>query len=147
MLLLSIDPAAEREISDTGWVLLRYDDNTPATLVDGGVVHGGFEGFRTWNLPTSDVTVCEKYVVFNKAGDPSPMLIEGVVRYLRPDVVLQPSSGKNTAVGNDVLKRLGLYSTTGHHADEREAARHGVWYLKKARHVPTLKAGWGDPTR
>lgn len=141
-LLLSIDPAAERAVSDTGWVLLRYDDNTPATFVDGGVVHGGFEGFRTWTLPASDVTVCEKYVKFRAEGDPTPLLIEGVVRYLRPDVHLQPASGKNTAVSNDVLRRLGLYSTTGHHLDQREAARHGVWYLKKARHVPTLRAGW-----
>ena len=144
--LLAIDPAAEREVSDTGWVLLEFDDDTPATKVDGGVVHGGFAGFVQWtkHMPASDITVCEKYVVFNRAGDPSPLLIEGVVRYLRPDVVLQPSSGKNTAVPDKVLKRLGLWSTAGHHRDEREAARHGVWYLFKNRHKPTLKTGWSS---
>lgn len=140
--LLSIDPAAERAVSDTGWALLEYDDNTPATLVDGGVVHGGFEGFRTWTLPDSDVTVCEKYVKFRAEGDPTPLLIEGIVRYLRPDVVLQPSSGYKTAVPDRVLKTLGFWTTTGHHADQRSALRHAVMYLKKARHLPTLRQGW-----
>lgn len=143
-LLLSLDPAAEKAVSDTGWALLRYDDNTPATLVDGGVVHGGFNGFRDWTMPDSDVTVCEHYVVFNRAGDPTPMLIEGVIRYLRPDTVLQPSSGYKTAVADEVLKRLGLWTTEGHHADMRSALRHGIWYLKKSKHLPTLRAGWAQ---
>ena len=142
MKLLAIDPAAETSVSDTGWALLYYDEDAPATLLDSGVVHGGFTGFCGWALPESDVTVCEHYVVFNRAGDPTPLLVEGVVRYLRPDVVLQPSSGYKTAVSDTVLKNLGLWSTKGHHADERSALRHGLWYLKRMRHTPTLKAGW-----
>lgn len=145
MKLLAIDPAAENPVSDTGWALLYYDKNTPATLLDSGVVRGGFAGFCGWVLPESDVTVCEHYVVFNRAGDPTPLMAEGVVRYLRPDVVLQPSSGYKTAVSDAVLKNLGLWSTKGHHADERSALRHGLWYLKRIRHMPTLKAGWIMP--
>lgn len=141
--LLAIDPAAETAVSDTGWVLLEYTDNTPATLVDGGVVHGGFDGFCQWTLPDSDVTVCEHYVKFRAAGDPTPLLIEGVVRYLRPDVHLQPSSGYKTAVPDEVIKRLGLWTTEGHHADMRSALRHALWYLKSRLHTPTLRAGWG----
>lgn len=140
--LLSIDPAAERAVSDTGWALLEYTDDTPATLVDGGVVHGGFEGFRQWTMPESDITVCEKYVKFRAQGDPTPLLIEGVVRYLRPDVRLQPSSGYKTAVPDEVIKRLGLWTTEGHHADMRSALRHALWYLKTTLHRPTLRAGW-----
>ena len=142
MKLLAIDPAAESPISDTGWALLYYDDTTPATLVDSGVVNGGFAGFCGWVLPDSDVTVCERFVRFRSQADSTPQLIEGVVRYLRPNVVLQPSSGYKTAVSDAVLKNLGLWSTKGHHADERSALRHGLWYLKKIKHMPTLHAGW-----
>lgn len=149
-LLLSLDPAAERAVSDTGWALLQYDDNTPATLVDGGVVHGGFNGFRdartetvrSDHLANADIVVCEHYVVFNRAGDPTPMLIEGIIRDTRPDTVLQPSSGYKTAVPDAALKNLGLWTTEGHHADMRSALRHAVWFLKKNLHRPTLLAGW-----
>lgn len=140
--ILAYDPAAERESSDTGWFLGEFSEDQPVSRIDSGVVHGGFEGFRVWTKPEADIVVCERYVVFNRAGDPSPMLIEGVIRYLYPDVVLQPASGKNTAVSDTALKRLGLYSTKGHHHDEREATRHAVWRLKKLKHLPTLRLGW-----
>lgn len=112
------------------------------SVLASGVVHGGFEGFRTWTLPDADVVVCEHYVPYNRAGDPTPLLVEGAVRDRAENVVLQTSSGKNTAVSDTVLKRLGAYTTAGHHHDEREAIRHAVWYVKKQKHVPTLKAGW-----
>lgn len=139
--LLAIDPAAEREVSDTGVVVVEYTAATTPVLVYAEAVHGGYEGFRKWasDAPQADIVVCEKYVPFRAQGDPSPMLIEGVVRYLWPDVVLQPSSGKNSMIPDKVLKGLGMWSTEGHHKDVREAARHALVYLFKERHRPLLK--------
>lgn len=143
--LLAIDPAAETTVSDTGWALFEVPDEAPAELMESGVIHGGFNGFcadtdfTTFLKNGPEIVVCEQYKVFNRAGDPSPMLIEGVVRYLRPDVVLQPSTGKNTLVSNEEMKHYGVYSTVGHHQDLRESVRHALVYLVKSKHLPTLR--------
>jgi hypothetical protein len=149
MLLLSIDPAAERSVSSTGWALGEFSDTEPYTLRDSGVIEGGFAGFSAnkgrlcW---FAEIVVVEHYVVYNRNGDPTPLLIEGVVRDKRPDTVLQGSSGKNTLVSDKNLKDAGLWSTTGHHHDEREAVRHALVYLIKARHIPTITFVKGGPT-
>jgi hypothetical protein len=140
--ILAVDPSAERESSDTGWFLGEFFEDQPVRRLDSGNIHGGFEGFKRWTGPAADIVVCEHYVVFNRAGDPTPLLVEGALRDRYDDVVLQPASGKNTAVPDRVLKALDLYTTAGHHQDEREAARHAVWYLKKIKHLPTLRVGW-----
>ena len=142
--LLAIDPSAERAVSCTGWAFGEFSETQPFTLLAKGAVEGGFKGFCASELieliKAAGIVVCEHYVVYNKDGDPTPLLTEGVVRYLRPDTVLQPSSGKNTLVPDEALKRLGLWSTTGHHHDEREAVRHALVYLATSRHKPTLRA-------
>jgi len=93
--------------------------------------------------PQAYFVVCEKWVDRNIAGaDRSAMLVEGAVRFLWPKVVLQPASGKNTAVSDEVLTRLGVYTAGGHHRDILEATRHGVWFVKKQKHLPTLTKGW-----
>lgn len=142
--MLSIDPPAERAISCTGWSYGEFSDTQPFALLGSGVVAGGFAGFcADATLPkllrAADVVVIEHYVVYNKNGDPTPLLAEGVARFLRPDAVLQRSSGKNTLVPDDAMKALGLWSTKGHHHDEREAIRHALVYLVKSRHLPTLR--------
>lgn len=143
--LLAIDPATERAVSDTGWACATFDATQPFTLVDSGVTHGGFEGFCANfdfdRLRETDIVVCEKYIPYNNFGDPKPLLIEGVVRYLRPTVVLQPSSilSKNGLVGPNTLKALGLYSTTGHHNDINSAVAHALCYVITLPHKPTLE--------
>lgn len=143
--LLAIDPAAEDSVSDTGWALFNYSDTEPATLVDGGVIHGGFGGFCadedfiTFLRNSPDTVVCEQYKVFNHVADPSPLLIEGVVRFLRPDTVLQRSTGYKQLASDAVMKKLGMWSTTGHHQDFRASARHGLHYFMVNKHLPTLR--------
>lgn len=147
--ILSIDPAAERSISDTGWAYGAFLDDEPLSIIDSGVIHGGFNGFTTnyqflnQLITDADIVVCEHFVPWEPKADSTPLLIEGVVRYLRPDVVLQSSSGYKTAVPDRVLKVLGMWSTTGHHQDERSAIRHMLMYMKHLPHKPTLIAGWG----
>ena len=149
--ILSLDPSAERAISDTGYCYGEFDDNKPFRLLDSGVVHGGFNGFvrsaKSFGeldpyIFNADIVVCEQFISWEPRADSTPRLIEGVVRYLRPDAVLQPSSGYKMAVSDDVLKRLGLWTTEGHHADSRSATRHLIMYLKNNLHRPTLEAGW-----
>lgn len=146
--ILSIDPGGKG--GDTGIVLIEYDDTQPATLVDSWAVHDGFDGFCQWwfdytsgNDLHVDYHIVETFVNYGRPGaDLSPLLIEGVVRYTYPDAVLSPASGKNTAVPDAVLRRLGLYIPGDHHRDRTEAARHAVRWLKSNKHIPTLKAGW-----
>lgn len=149
--ILAIDPAAERGVSDTGYCYGEFRKNSQFNIIGSGVIHGGFNGFRQElrhggefykRLLTADVVVCEKFVAWEPRADSTPRLIEGVVRYLRPDTILQPASGYKTAVPDRVLKHLGLWSTEGHHSDERSATRHLIMYLKNQLHKPTLKAGW-----
>ena len=150
--ILAIDPCAEREVSCTGWAFGEYEPQTPFRLLDSGVIEGGFEGFveeiqfnpRKVNLYSmladADEALVEHYVPYNKAGDPTPLLAEGVVRCVRPDVVLQPSSA--LALVSEAQAKA-LYSeirAQGHHADNLSALRHLLAYLVKNRHKPTLRA-------
>ena len=142
--ILAIDPSAERDISSTGFAILDYTAQGAAKVVASGAIPGGFEGFihsiDRLQAFQPDKVVCEHYVAYNRAADPTPLLVEGVVRYLWPDTTLQPSTGKNTLVPNDKLKEWGYWdSHAGHHADEREAIRHAFVYLVNQRHRPTLK--------
>lgn len=150
--MLVIDPGGAGK-GETGivYLWLGVDGELSPEVMDSWAVPGGLEGFREWEEhyyylhAGGETVVCETFVNRNIPGaDLTPVLIEGAVRYLRPDTILQPAAGKNTAVPDEVLKRLGLYDigTGDHHQDRREAARHAVWFLKKNKHLPTLKKGW-----
>ena len=142
--LLSLDPSAARDVSNTGWAWGTYSDEEAYTVLASGNISGGFRGFINDAavlrlLRVAETVVCEKYVIYNRAGDPSPMKIEGVVEFLRPDTIFQPSAHKNTLVPDDLMKKLGMWSTAGHHHDEREAVRHALLYLTKTVHMPTME--------
>lgn len=157
--LLGIDPGGTGK-GHTGIVLVRYTDKHPAMLMESWAVPGGLEGFLEWlrdpeggysiesdhfSNPDGVRVICETFVNRNIPGaDLTPVLIEGAVRTVFDGVILSPASGKNTAVPDEVLKRLGLYDIGkgDHHADRREAARHVVRYLKNVQHMPTLLNGW-----
>ena len=144
--LLSIDPGGKG--GDTGIVLLEYNVKTLPKMVESWAVGDGLDGFRKWLevywlVAFADVHIVETFVHFkNIQIETTPILIEGAVRFKWPDTILSPASGKNTAVPDDVLKRLGLYIAGDHHRDRLEAVRHAIRYLKNQRHIPTLKAGW-----
>ena len=143
--ILSIDPGG-LGTGETGIALGVFTPTEPYHLLDTWAVPDNITGFRAWYYERwhdADVVVCEQWVDRNIRGaDRSPLLIEGAVRFLWPEVVLQPASGKNTAVSDQALKNLGVYTVGGHHHDIREATRHAVLYLKHQHHMPTLKAGW-----
>lgn len=149
-MILGVDPGGDG--GHTGVVLIGVPEDGPAFLSDSWAVSDDVTGFVDWYQTNGcflmiDTVVCEHFVNRNIAGaDLTPCFVEGAVRALFRDTetVLSPASGKNSAVSDDVLKRLGMYAFPGdHHHDRREAARHAIRYLKKQRHVPTLRAGWG----
>jgi len=147
--LLAIDPGGKG--GDTGIVLLDYTDDTPALLVDSWAVEDDLKGFRKWFGDNGDVlmdpdttVVCEEYVQRNVMGaDLTPLLIEGAIRFMRADTVLQPASGKNTAVPDRAMWAAGFNRGMfpgDHHSDRWESLRHGLVYLKHQPHLPTLRA-------
>ena len=150
MNLLAIDPGGNG--GHTGIVLIEFGVKTPATLVESWAIPGDARPFYEWatlrpeRLLNIDVLVCEKFVNRNVPGaDLTPLRVEGALEAVwHKGVVWQPASGKNTAVPDKALKNLGLFfeGSGDHHHDRREASRHAVVYLKKKRHMPTLKAGW-----
>ncbi len=147
--ILAIDPCAEREVSCTGWAFGEYEPQTPFRLLGSGVIEGGFAGFAEevqhnikglgTLLRNANVALVEHYVPYNKAGDVTPLLAEGVVRCVRPDVVLQPSSALSLV---SEVQAKALYPgirAQGHHRDNLSALRHILAYLVRSRHKPTLR--------
>lgn len=139
--VLAFDPAAEVNISDTGFALLEYSKDTTPSVLQSGVIHGGFEGFVEWvrrDKLEADTIVSEQFIQNRKAADVSPLLIEGVIRFVYPNVVLQPSSSLSM-VSEEHLKSFGFWSKVGHHKDANSALRHALFWLRSERHKPTLR--------
>lgn len=163
--ILSIDPSGSQN-GHTGISLLEYTDTDPVREITSWAITGGIAGFRDWYDtytysiwvdPTGewldgwldgsavqvDTVVVEQFINRNIRGaDISPLGMQYIVQWLWPDAVLSPAGGKNTAVSDAVLKKFDLYADGSHHHDVREARRHGVWWLKKQGHLPTLRKGW-----
>jgi len=145
--ILSIDPGG-LGTGETGIAYGVINDATPYTLIETWAVPDNLDGFREWYIAHQELllstptVICEQWVDRNIAGaDRSPMLIEGAVRFLRPDVVLQPASGKNTGFPDTNMFNLGFSKADfkgDHHGDRWEALRHALWWLKKQKHIPTL---------
>ena len=146
--ILSIDPGGKG--GDTGIVLLGYTPETRPVLVDSWAVPNGLTGFREWYVKTlrqgADTIIVEQFVHFKAVQfETTPILIEGAVRFIWPDVVLSPASGKDTAVPDWAMDNLGFSRADfggDHHADRYQACRHAIRWLKNQGHKPTLEVGW-----
>lgn len=141
MRILGIDPGMR-----TGVALLDVPNDKPPALIFHEEISGGLSGFHEWwdLRPEYDVLVVEDYIP--RRGVPGNVEPLRIIGYLHPyGPVLQAPAGRKQAVSDDVLKRLGLHLPGEPHRNEREAVRHAVWWLKKQRHLPTLKSGWSKP--
>ena len=148
--LLSIDPGGKG--GDTGIVLLRYRDDEAPALVNSWAVGDGLNGFRDWylnvwyGLGIADTVIVEQFVHFKAVQiETTPVLIEGAVRFIWPNAVLSPASGKDTAVPDWAMDNLGFSRADfggDHHADRYQACRHAIRWLKNQGHKPTLEVGW-----
>lgn len=155
--VLAIDPGSTRAaVSHTGIVL-----HSGPEIHASWAVPDGIDGFRRWVVNhiewndglsphsvavmntwwTIDTVVCEQFIDRQVRGaDRTPLLVEGAVRFIWPHVVLQPASGKNTAIPDRILAKTDYRAAFkgDHHNDRREAFRHGLWYLKKQHDPDTL---------
>lgn len=159
--VLSIDPG-----KTTGWVLARYDDSTPYTIIERGVTHEGITGFLAWWQTRTDVNegwgnfedsihdmyYDENFTVvvegFRLSGSNEFVAnLDGVeiIGYLKgvvPSLVLQWRTDK-ALVQDAVLKRNGLWTTGKQvdHVDGRDvndAVIHGMVYAIRQRNQPTI---------
>lgn len=148
--LLSIDPGKQ-----TGIALGIYGDDEPYKLAEVWQVSGGLKGFIDWwrehetLMPT--YLVCEKFVLRNNAfvADTEPLLIEGALRVLwGGDIVWQLRTDK-MFVTDQLLKEHGLWKTGKALGwkdcrDANDAIIHGLAFLRKQKHLPTLRKFWGN---
>lgn len=158
--ILVIDPGME-----TGFVFAEYDDDKPVEIKRAWQKQGGLDGIHNtlWDYDTHlsvQTWVFEKFRTtprVMRADEVEALRIEGAVRLLRPDVVMQyngamllagtdhGSAGKNKTAADNVLRKLGLWHTgkmigAKDANDVNSAMKHLVAYLRGIGHAPTMEA-------
>ena len=147
-LLLSLDPGKQ-----TGIALGTYGDEA-YELLNVWQVAGGLEGFIDWwheHYPLNEsVLVSEKFVLRNNAfvADTEPLLIEGALRVLYDANIVWQLPSDKSLVADTVLRENQLWHTGKQVGwkdarDTNDAIIHGLAYLKKNKHIPTLQKYWG----
>lgn len=152
MMILCVDPGGKG--GHTGIVLLEANDSGVAVL-DSCVVPGGVYPVLEWlaeqEIEDWSVVVVEHFVNRGVGGaDITPAYTEGAIQgFLEArkwvgDIILSPASGKNEAVPDAVVSRLVSKKSFSHdhHQDRWEALRHGLRYLKRSGHLPTIRQLW-----
>lgn len=167
--LLSIDPGL-----NSGAALGYYDATSPYRVVGRWQVHGGLPGFLAWWEREHigerfDEIVVEKFILdpTNQfSADLTPVQIEGaIIAKLFPRdnaIAWQPRTDKSALTGYpptaitktqrqrarfDFLDRFGMFESGTGNDDSNDAVTHGLVYLKRRRHLPTLRAFWPEQAR
>ena len=149
--IVSVDPGKR-----TGIAFIHFDDDAPALVTYTFDVDGGVKGFIGWLAEFDDIFQGQEFFVVYENFKPregkhgvgtDASEVIGALLYwahLRNvPAVPQPADGRMQAVPNEVIdKFVGAYGNSDRNF--KEAARHAVWYLKNAKHIPTIKKGWGD---
>jgi len=148
-LLLSLDPGKQ-----TGIALGFYGDEA-YELLNVWQVAGGLNGFIDWwhdHYPLNEsVLVSEKFVLRNNAfvADTEPLLIEGALHVLYDNQIVWQLASDKSLVNDSVLRKNNLWHTGKQVGwkdarDTNDAIIHGLAYLKKNKHIPTLQKYWGE---
>lgn len=151
--ILSIDPGKA-----TGIAYGYYDDDTEYQLRDVYVVHDGVDGVAElyWNSEflrnDMEEVVVENYIMGHGPQDPIALEVIGFIKgvHQSPFLTLQKRSDKKL-VPDKLLRDHGFWKTgkdVGHTdgRDANDAIIHGIAYLFKKRHAPTLAAFYNvDP--
>lgn len=151
--LLGLDPGKA-----TGFTYAYYSDTEPLTPIQNGVIEGGVYGFRDWFEPEPITIVSELYVpdgsVRGEDGTHSPR-IEGLLIGLHRDtMVFQPRADKAALIGS-VGNSAENERARNRWIDERwpgiflaqhdrDAWVHLLVWAKRQKHLPTLRAYWGE---
>jgi len=166
--VMAIDPGKA-----TGVCIGRYSIQDPLQVIFTEIVSGGTYGFAEWLFKTQDGktiiendcsynlpeeyeeidyhldVVCENFKLRggNFIPDLEPLRIEGVVMDHFGNIVNWHSPADKSMVGDDFLKKHGLWLTGKDvdHEDARDAndaTIHLFAHAMRIRHIPTLEAYW-----
>ncbi len=150
--ILAVDPGKR-----TGIALVHFDDDAPAVVTWTWDVDGGLEGWADWITEYREIFVDSDFFIVYESftpregvhgvGTDAPEVI-GALRTWADDwgipAVPQPPAGRVRAVPDAIVKSLG-FNKSKEQRNIFEAVRHSIWYLKNARHLPTIKKFWGSP--
>lgn len=146
--ILSIDPGGI-----TGWAIGHYDDETPYTLDQVGVLSfknlGDELDWGRWEqINYTHVVVVEKFVL-SQGNDFTANLdgkeVEGLLRYFLDDQIVWRLRGTKSQVPDDVLKKHGLWQTGKmvnwtDGRDVNDAIIHAIGHVAfTEKHLPTLQ--------
>lgn len=157
--LIAIDPGQM-----SGVFIGKFDEVSQLRRLGYAQVPGGFAGIAEWFDSqidagfTWDVVVSEKFSTRPmsrqyKLEELEPIRIEGLIQWLRPDVVWQApammvlrqgdTQAQRKRNSDDVLRRGGLW-LTGKDVnykdanDANAAAKHALAYMRSIKHAPTI---------
>jgi hypothetical protein len=147
--LISFDPG-----KSTGIALGTYSEVEPYELVQVWQTQNGLSGVLDWlgeHYGMYDEHAVSESFILRKTPfmpDVEPLRIEGALTVMYPDIVWQQPSDKHH-VPDNILKKHGMWQTGKklNHVDGRDgndAIIHGITFLKKLGHVPTIKKYWGN---
>lgn len=148
--ILAVDPGKR-----TGIALMRFEDDEAVEVIATWDVPGGLEGWADWITDHQSLFIHLRFfIVYERfipregvhgVGTDASEVIGAVLTWAKDwdvTVVPQPAAGRLKAVPNRVLDKF--YKFSGNvDRNVKEAARHAVWYLKNAKHMPTIRKGWG----
>jgi hypothetical protein len=146
--IISFDPGAI-----TGWAIGNYDDETPFTLDEAGVITFDALGEELdWGKWSSfhqfDVVVVERFVLSKGnpfTADLSGLWVEGLLKYFCNKEIVWRLRGTKSQVPDEVLKEHGLWQTGSmvgwtDGRDANDAIIHAIGHLAfTEQHVPTLR--------
>lgn len=142
-MLLALDPGGT-----TGWSRWRVHEDEPIELINHGMLKGGYETFcelvsNTEFLDEPEFIVSESFKIDGRTPSPdvTPLRIEGVLSYVRPDTEYQPNTYKSL-VPDQLLRDAGFWFPGDGH--DRDSARHALAWAFKNRHLPSLRK-WKKP--
>ena len=149
--IMSVDPGKR-----TGVALVHFNDTMPAGYDNSWDVPGGLEGWAAWITEHQDLFLYREFFIVYESFTlregvhgvctDAPEVIGAVLTWAKDwDVpaVPQPPAGRMKAVPNKVLDKFHKFRGNAER-NEKEAFRHAVWYLKNAKHLPTIRKGWLD---
>lgn len=149
--ILAVDPGKR-----TGIVLVHFSDDAPAHPVASWDVPGGLEGWADWITEHQESFVhSDFFIVYERfipregthgVGTDAPEVIGALCTWAKDwgiPAVPQPPAGRMKAVPNKVLDKFYPFKGKAER-NEKEAFRHAIWYLKNAKHIPTITKGWLD---
>lgn len=143
--ILAFDPGGT-----TGWAFGGYSDESALSFIGGGQIEDGLHGFIYWfeqpEAFAGNITiVSESFQLRASVRNPdvTPLRIEGALEaLLGPGRVVYQQPALKSTVGDQLLKDNGLWIPGQRH--QMDARIHAIAYLKKNRHLPTIRAFWPE---